>query len=104
MPNRFSNWLVNQDDLTDLFSSGDQTFIGRSANFLHRVLTISTYDLEDKISKSDERETRRRIDGIEEHQVDYEDVFLHTIYAVCAPQTAVSQTVGEALLASLELC
>lgn len=104
MPNRFSNWLVNQDDLTDLFSSEDQTFIGRSASFLHRVLTISTYDLEDKISKSDERETRRRIDGIEERQVDYEDVFLHTIYAVCAPQTAVSQTVGEALLASLELC
>ena len=44
------------------------------------------------------------IDDTEERQVDYEDVFLHTVYVVCATQMAVSQTVGEALLAALELC
>ncbi|MBR0514262.1 MAG: hypothetical protein IJK06_08445 [Clostridia bacterium] len=104
MPDRFSLWLTDQDSLSDVFSANDETFIGQCMTFLQNHLTINTYDLADEIHESNERETRRQIDGVTQKGIDYQDVFLHTTYAVCVPQTAISQTVGEALLASLELC
>ena len=103
MPNRFAQWLTEQERLPNMIEVDDETFLGECATFLKSRIAIDTYDLEKDISESNERETRRRIDGITVDHVDFQDVFLHSLYAVCAPYMAVSQTVGEALLAALEL-
>lgn len=103
MPDRYSHCLIDRENLSDLIRVDGGTFLERCITFLQSRLAIDTYDLEKEISESNERYTRRRIDGVMEDNVDFEEVFLHTLYAVCAPQMAVSQMTGEALLAALEL-
>ncbi len=104
LPNRFAPWLTSQDSLSDILAADEETFIGQCVTFLQNHLMTNAYTLEDEISTPDERDTRRQINGVTEEEIDYQDVFLHTTYMVCADQIAISQTVGEALLAALELC
>lgn len=104
LPNRFALWLTGQDSLSGILTADEETFIGHCVTFLQKHLKIDTYALEDEIHQSNERDTRKRIDGVAEKEIDYQNVFLHTTYVVCADQMAISQTVGEALLAALELC
>lgn len=104
LPNRFSMWIIDKDKLLDVIEANDETFIGQCVVFLQNHLMIDTFALEKKISGSNERKARRRIDGVSEKEIDYQDVFLHTTYVICASQMTISQTVGESLLVSLELC
>lgn len=103
LPSRFSKWITGKDDLTDTLTNDENTFIGQCSTFLRKHLMREIYDLEKEKEKTDERERRRSIDGIANNQEDLENVFIQTTYAICVSQMAVSQTVGEALHASLEL-
>lgn len=103
-PNRFAMWLTAKDDLSDLFQGNTDTFIGQCASFLCDHLKLDTFSLENEISESIQQKQKKLVDGITDNKINYQKVFLDTTYVVCASQMSVSQTVGEALLASLELC
>lgn len=105
-PDRFLLWVTKGEALSDLYPADDQTFISQCVKLSHGFLTIQIDELEEKVQVSDEQHRQKRAHGTnaDEEITDFEDLFLQTIHAVCTTQMEVSQTVGEALLASLELC